>query len=180
MEGMTFEEFSEQICKKRGEKKMKITNSLGAYDMYKHMRKQHWYDIGRPLKEGEYYAIIRKVNTLLADNITKGETVTFPSRMGKLELRKFKTGARIVNGKLKVTYPVDWNETLKLWYTDEEARQNKTLVRDESGTGYKVKYDKWDATYENKGFYQFELNRFVRRRLKKNIYAGITDTLYGK
>lgn len=179
MEKQTFKEFTEEICKKRGKKVMKITNSVGAYDIYKYMRKQHWYDIGRPLKEGEYYAIIRKVNTLLADNIVKGETVTFPARMGKLELRKFQTGVKMVNGKLKITYPINWGETLKLWFTDEEARQNKILIRDESDTHYTVKYDKWDATYENKLFYQFELNRFVRNALKKNIKEGVTDTLYG-
>ena len=44
----------------------KITNSIGVYDLYKLIRKNHWYDIGRPLKEHEFYAIIRKVNSLLA------------------------------------------------------------------------------------------------------------------
>lgn len=179
MAEQTFQEFQEEVCRKRGSKKMKVTNSWGTYAIYKHMRKNHWYDIGRPLKEKEYYAIIGKVNSLLADNIAKGETVVFPSRMGKLELRKTRRGVDIVNGKLKITYPIDWHETLRLWYTDEEARKNKTLVRNESGVVYHVKYDKWDATYENKIFYQFDLNRFTKKALRKNVNEGLVDTLYG-
>ena len=180
MEGKTFQEFYTEVCKKYGEKKMKITNSLGVKEVYQRMRKNHWYDIGRPVKEKEYYGIIRKVNLLLADNIAKGETVTFPARMGKLELRKTEKGVKIVNGKLRVNYPIDWAKTLRLWYEDEEARQAKTLVRNESGVLYHVKYCKWDATYDNKVFYQFQLNRFASKALQKNVREGITDTLYGK
>ena len=79
----------------------KITNSWGVYDAYKAIRKNGWYDIGRPLKEHEFYAIIRRVNSLLAEEIIYGKPVVLPSQMGTIELRKYPKGVRFVNGKLK-------------------------------------------------------------------------------
>ena len=156
----------------------KIRNSLGVYDIYKIIRKNHWYDIGRPLKEQEFYAIIRKVNKLLAENIVNGETVILPSSMGKLELRKYPKGVKFVDGKLKNTYPIDWKSTNQLWEENEEEHQKKTLLRYESPMVYRVRYCKEDATYENKIFYQFRLHQKVRKRLKENIINGKTDTLW--
>ena len=156
----------------------KITNSIGVYDIYKKIRKNHWYDIGRPLKEHEFYAIIRSINKLLAENIVNGETVVFPASMGKLELRKYPRGVSFVNGKLKNTYPIDWKSTNQLWAEDEEEHQKKTLLRYESPVVYHVRYCKEDATYENKMFYQFRLHQKVRKKLKENIVNGKTDTLW--
>ena len=178
MEEEKFREFKTEIANERGPKKMKVTNSYGVYDVYKDIRKNKWYDIGRPLKEAEFYAIIRGVNNLLAEEIANGNEVVFPSRMGKLELRKQETGASIVGGKLKVTYPINWLETIRLWLEDEEARKNKVRLRDESKYVFKVKYVKFDATYENKSFYQFTLNRDIKRALKENIKQGKVDTLW--
>lgn len=178
---MDFNEFSTHIRKSyRGSKRQaKVRGSFGVYDVYKLIRKNKWYDIGRPLKEKEFYGIIRRINKLLASEIANGQTVIFPERMGKLELRKTEKGVGIVNGKLKVTYPIDWNKTVRLWYEDEEANKNKTLVRDEQKLVYHVKYCKQDATYENKVFYQFVLNRFIKKALKENIKKDKIDTLYG-
>ena len=175
---MEYNGFTEEICRKKGDKKFKVKGSWGIYDVYKHIRKNKWYDIGRPLKEHEFYSIVRQVNDLFAKEIADGNTVVFPSKMGKLELRKFERGVGIVDGKLKITYPVNWSETLKLWYEDAEARRNKTLLRRESKWVYHVRYNKYDATYENKGFYEFTLNRFIKHALKENIVKGKTDTLW--
>lgn len=175
---MDYNEFANKIRKTRGPKKMKVTSSWGVYDAYKYIRKQGWYDIGRPLKEHEFYSIIRSINNLLAEEIVKGNTVEFPHRMGKLELRKHKVGVSIEEGKLKNTYPIDWDKTVRLWYEDEEEMRKKTLVRINNNVSYYVKYSKKRATYENKNFYQFVLNRFVKRALSKNINKGKIDTLW--
>ena len=156
----------------------KITNSIGVYDLYKMVRKNHWYDIGRPLKEHEFYTIVRSVNKQLAENIANGETVFFPCAMGKLELRKYPKGVSFVNGKLKNTYPIDWKRTNQLWNEDEEEHKKKTLLRYESPMVFNVRYCKEDATYENKTFYQFRLHQKVRKMLKENIINGKTDTLW--
>lgn len=98
--------------------------------------------------------------------------------MGTLELRKFQPSAKFVDGKLKVTYPIDWDSTLKLWFTDPEAKENKILVRLEEKEVYRIKYCKFKANYENKSFYEFTLNKNVRKALKENIKKGLIDTAY--
>jgi len=156
----------------------KITNSIGVYNLYKMIRRNRWYDIGRPLKEHEFYTVIRSVNRLLAENVANGETVVLPAAMGRLELRKYPKGVTFVDGKLKNTYPIDWKSTNQLWAEDEEEHRKKTLLRFESPMVYQVRYCKENATYENKTFYQFKLHQKVRKRLKDNIINGKTETLW--
>ena len=127
-----------------------------------------------------FYAIIRGVNKLLAKELVEGRCVVFPYKMGKLELMKYRVGVRMDKGKLKVTYPIDWGETLQLWAEDEDARRSKTLLRIETDFIYHVKYCKYDATYENKSFYLFTLNRDIKLALKEAISSGKTDTLWEK
>lgn len=175
---MDLKEFSVELRKVRTKKKAKVNGSWGVYDAYKTIRKNAWYDIGRPLKEHEFYKIIREVNNLLAAEIAKGREVIFPCRMGKLELRKIQSGVSIVDGKLKNTYPINWKDTLKLWFEDEEARKDKTLLRNETDFVFHVKYSKRNANYENQCFYEFTLNRFIKKALKENINKGKIDTLW--
>lgn len=178
----TFEEFRRrELNKNVGSKRdFKIKGSWGVYDSYKYIRKNGWYNIGRPLKEGEFYAIIRGINNLLAEEVALGNTITFPANMGRLELRKSKRGVGLVDGKLKITYPIDWAETFKLWYNDEEAHQNKNLMYFENEYVYHVKYLVTGprARYVNKCFYQFALNSFLKKHLSDNIIAGKIDTLW--
>lgn len=175
---MDYKEFNIKIQKADQKRYAKVRGSWGVYDSFKYIRKNGWYDIGRPLKEHEFYSIIRKVNRLLADEIANGREITFPWHMGSLELRKDIRGVSIVDGKLKNTYGIDWGSTLRLWYEDEEARNNKTLVRHENDI-FHIKYNKFKATFENKCFYEFETNRFIKLALKDNIKQGkITDTLW--
>ena len=161
-------------------KNFKVRGSFGIYDCYKAIRRHKWFDIGRPLKEKEFYSIIRGVNNLIAEEIANGETVEFPEKMGKLELRKYQVGAYIKDGKLKVTYPIDWYATNKLWKEDEEARKNKTLLRHSNKWVYYVKYRNECANYENNTFYLFALNSFIKKKLSRNIKQNKVDTLYGK
>lgn len=101
--------------------------------------------------------------------------------MGRLELRKEYRGVYInEDGTMNITYPVDWKATLKLWFEDEEARNNKTLIRRTDQWVYRIYHDKWDATFNNKMFYDFTLNRYIKQKLKNNINKGIIDSVYGK
>lgn len=159
-------------------KKNKVRNSFGIYDCYKYIRKNRWYNIGRPLKEHEFYSIIRNINNLLAKELANGNDIHFPHGMGVLELRKFPRGVKIIDGRLVNTYPVDWRSTLKLWHEDEEAKRDKSLIRFENKYIYKVVYNKYKANYENQCFYEFDLNRFIKLALKDNINKGKTDSLW--
>ena len=114
----------------------------------------------------------------MAEDITKGNTIKFPYKMGKLELRKFPVGVTFKDGKLHNTYPINWSKTLHLWYEDPEARKNKTILREENPYIYAVRYNKYSAAYHNMGFYQFDVNTFIKKGLSKNIKQGKTDSLW--
>jgi len=172
------EDFISKVCKRKEKKTAKVRNSWGVYDAYKHIRKNGWYDIGRPLKEHEFYTIIRSINKLLAEEILNGRQVKFPHRMGCLELRKSPRGVSLIDGKLINTYPINWYETMRLWFEDEEEKKKKTLVRIEDKYAYKVKYDKYKADYENKGFYEFSLNKYIKAALKEKLDKGEIDTIW--
>lgn len=174
-----FKTFMINTHKARGKKgHLKVRNSWGVYDAYKHIRKNKWYDIGRPLKEHEFYNVIRGINKLLAEELGRGNRVVFPHKMGILELRKQQAGSYYKDGKLKIHHVVDWNSTLKLWFQDPEARRDKILIRFAANTIYHIHYCRSMAVYNNKIYYEFIVNRNIKRALKENINAGKADTLY--
>lgn len=154
----------------------KVKNSLGVYDAYKYIRKNKWFNIGRPLKEHEFYQIIRKINMYLAEELVNGNDVVLPNRMGKLELRKRNATPSIdKSGKLRITYAIDWDKTLQLWYNDEQAYNKKTLVRLPDKNIFRVRYDKTSANYNNKSFMEFQVNRDIKTRLKHKIKNNEID-----
>lgn len=128
------------------------------------------------MKEHDFSVIVREMNKLLAGEIAKGNTVHLPCRMGRIELTKIKKGAYIKDGKVVNHNPVDWKQTLDLWYEDPEARESKILIRRRDRYTYRVRYRKGKANYGNKSFYEFTLNRSIRLALKDNIEKGETDT----
>ena len=167
----------EHVGMKKG-MEAKVRNSWGVYDALKYIRKHGWMDIGRTVTEKEFYAIVRGINKLLAEEIANGQTVKFPLHMGKLELKKFQRGVSFVDGKLKNTYPIDWHNTMLLWEQDEEAKKRRIILRHENEWVYQVRYDSWMAMYEHKKLYRFALNTFIKWALSKNIKQGKVDTLW--
>ena len=166
----SYKDFKSAIQGLQNTRTHKVTNSLGSYDAYKYIRKNKWFNIGRPLTEHEFYQIIRRINNYLAEELINGNDVIFPNRMGKLELRK-RNSLPVIdkNGNLKVTYAIDWDSTLKLWYEDEEAFNNKTLVRLPERNIFRIKYKKNTANYNNKSLKELKVNRNIKVKKKKKI-----------
>ena len=98
--------------------------------------------------------------------------------MGGLELRKVERDIEFKDGKLVIKLPVNWDATLKLWYQDEDAYNNKTLVRFEDREVFIIYYNKWSATYNNKSYYQFFPNSVLKGKLAQNIRQGKIDAPY--
>ena len=169
------DEFRRKVLKVDHSRNHKVKNSIGVYDIYKHIRKNKWYDIGQPITEHQFYTIIREVNNVLADNLLKGNDIVFPNKMGRLEVRKFEPIIRFDDNKLTVRLPIDWDSTLKLWLEDEEAYKERTLVKMEEKEIFKVCYNKTRADFPNKGFYQLQINRDLKIALKKKIKLGNFD-----
>ena len=169
------DKFRRKVLKVDHSRNHKVKNSIGVYDIYKHIRKNKWYDIGQPITEHQFYTIIRQVNNVLADNLLKGNDIVFPNKMGRLEVRKFEPIIRFDDNKLTVRLPIDWDRTLKLWSEDEEAYKERTLIKMEEKEIFKVYYNRIKADYNNKSFYEFAVNRDLKRRLKQRIKSGNFD-----
>lgn len=177
----SYAEFIQKLKKVSDKRNHKVSNSYGVRDGFNYYRKIRPKDSKYVLEDIEYYKIIRTINNKIKDKILEGKDIVLPQRMGKLELRKTQKGVRFSDGKLVNTYPINWDKTLKLWYEDEDAYNRKVLVRDESREVFKLRYDKYNATYNNKAFYQFSTNRDLKIKLKEKIQNNQIDAfLYGK
>ena len=174
-QNMTYKEFKFEVQNLNSSRKHKVTNSVGVYSVYKIIRKNHWYNIGRPLTEKEFYSIIRTFNKHIADELSKGNDFTLPYKMGTLEIRKYSPNITIKDGKLNTPLPIDWDKTLKLWYEDKESYDKKTLVRSDVKEIFRLIYNKSKAEYINKSFYELRFNREIKKKLKQNIKEGLID-----
>ena len=169
------DEFRRKILKINGPRKHKINNSFGVYNAYKLIRKNKWFNIGKPISEHDFYKIVRTVNNKLADLLSKGHDINLPCQMGRLEIRKYDARITLQGDKVATNLPIDWDRTLKLWSEDEEAYQKRTLIKMEEKEIFKVYYNRGKANYTNKGFFAFDVNRELKKKLKKNIKEGLVD-----
>lgn len=175
---MNYQTFINRLQKNTKKNLYKVRNSWGVRDAYRYIRKRHWEGVGKPVSEKDFYAVIRQINLLLADSLSKGSSIVFPQRMGELEIRKYSCGVTLNNDKLHITRPVDWNKTINLWYKDSEAKENKILIRFNEPYYFRIFYRKYRANYENLSFYRFAVNRSIKRTLKKHIISGEVDALW--
>lgn len=172
---MEEQEFLNKVRKVKESRNHKVKNSYGIYDGYKFYRKNKPKDPKYVLTESQYFAITRKVNKFLAEALSKGEDVILPFRLGRIEVRKYESRITWDGKKVKSNLPIDWDRTLKLWYEDKEAFKNKTLIKVEEKEIYKVYYNRNIAEYKNKSFYQFNINKDLKRKLKQTIKEGSLD-----
>lgn len=175
-------EFKKRIKKVDEPRNHRAKNSYGIRDAFLYLQSHKWFNIGRALREPVFQKIIREVNNQLAFEVMKGHAVTFPESMGNLEIRKCERYVDIDGGKIKTNYMIDWDKTLQLWCEDEQARKNRTIVRDTSSRErYTILYNRRNATYNNKWYFQFRANRAMRRVLSWNIKMGQVDAynMYG-
>ena len=164
-----YNEFRAKTIGLFGKKHFKISNSYGTKQAWRWLRKNKWLDIGQPITEHDFGAIIKAVNLALKDRLFKGHDIHLPERMGKIEIRKYSTKIRIKDGKMRTNLPVNWSRTLKLWYSDEEAKKSKFLVRQEPKQLFTIYYNKSIANYNNQAFYQFTPNRTFKKELSDKV-----------
>lgn len=172
---ISYSEFRKNTVRASGSHTFKVTNSYRNKDVWRWLKKRKWLDLGQPITEKEFGIIIKTINQHLQDQLIQGKDINLPHRMGKIEIRKFEAKLEFKDGKVITNLPVDWDRTLKLWYEDDSAKNNKTLIRHESRTRFSIYYDKTNANYNNKVFYQFIPNRSVKIGLKDNIINNRLD-----
>lgn len=154
----------------------KIINSIGVYDIYKHIRKNKWQDIGEIVTEKDYYTIIRGVNDLLVENLIKGKTIKLPHRLGEIQLRKSPKQIKFKNNKLITNLPINWLATKQLWEQDESSKNTKRLVRYNVDYIYSIEWNKSTALFTNKTFYNFRPMRSLKKKLGQILQNNNIDT----
>ena len=172
---MEYKEFRRKILKLNEKRKHKVKNSYGVYDGFKYYRKNRPNEKKYVLTESQYFSIIRSVNNLMCDELLQSNDVVFPLRMGKLEIRKKPVTLRIKDNKLINPMPIDWDKTLRLWAEDEDSYNSRTLIRIEEKEVFIILYNKHNANYNNKLYYQFDINRQLKQRLKDLIKQNEID-----
>lgn len=172
---MDLQEYRKEVLKVDKPRKTSISNSWGVYDAFKYYRKNKPKDKKYILSESQYFAIVRRVNLLLAEELLNQKDIVFPYSMGRLEVRKSIPKAYIENGKIKSTYPIDWDGTIRLWYEDQESREKKTILKKKEKEVFRIVYNKSKAMYTNKNYFEFIVNRTIKRSLKDVILRGDFD-----
>lgn len=173
---MTLKEYKSNIKKVKCKRNSKIKNSYGILDGFIYYRENKKAQNKPFLKKKEYFKITRMVNNLLREKFSNGEIdIVLPAHLGNIELRKYPVIKRIVDGKLVTNSRIDWNKTLELWYEDQEAFDNRTLIRTTSNVKFKIHYNKDKAQYIGKSYFDFSANRELKNMLKKNIRDNKID-----
>lgn len=172
---MDLQEYRKEVLKVDKPRKTSISNSWGVYDAYKYYRKNKPKDKKYVLSESQYFAIVRRTNLLLVEELFNQNDIVFPYSMGRLEVRKTIPRVYIDNGKIKSTYPIDWDGTIRLWYEDQESRKKKTLLKKKEKAVFRIVYNKSKAMYTNKNYFEFIVNRTIKRSLKDTILQGDFD-----
>lgn len=166
---MTFESFKNSIVQK--ERNFKIKNSVGVKQIYRTLKKNNSFKY--PMNESLFYKIIRTVHEIMKEELLKGNNVKLPLRMGSFELRKsIIKKPEIINNKLIIHSPINWDKTLKLWYEDEEAKNKKILIRSNLKYKFRLYYIKYNANYKNRSYIKFTSCDSFRKEVYSKVISN--------
>lgn len=175
----SYSKFRADILKIASPRHTKPTSTLTSKMIIRSIRKT--YSESRIVSEDTYSKIIRRINELLIEELFKGQIITLPYNMGNIILTSKMSKIFMSNGKLVRTAPINWSETLKLWYNNSKAYNNKTKVRDLPTTIYRFRYTKSKIGFRNQQYYKFIPCRTLKLKLKEllNNNIGVPAYEYG-
>ena len=169
---MTFKEYWNSTCRHYEKKEAALHRSYRMKDAYRWYRKRHKDEVTGTL----FGAVVRAVNQRVADLMLKGQQFKIPHRMGRMELRKKSCNISYKNGKLRGG-KVNWPETIKLWYDDEDAREKKTLIRYERTVKFLIYYNDFQCNCKNIKFYAMYTTRSLTQKINRGIVEDEIDAL---
>lgn len=156
----------------------KVKTDFGTGDYYRFFKKKH--DAGH-ISRYVFGKILREFNEHVSDSISKkGSEYTFPSKIGKIVLRKVKTEVTLDDdGNIINNLPTNWKATRELWKENPAAKERKVQIKftNEHTDGYtfRIVYLRSKANYKNKSVYKLQFNRDMKRNLSESIFGGKID-----
>lgn len=172
------EQFIANAKNVHGKRVHNATNSYDTKDFYRGYIKGLGKDSKYFVSERKYGEILRVTNDILTGKLLDGYQVVFPYNFGSMQIESFKESFKIVDGKIRTSMMVDWNETLKLWYEDEECRKNKTLVRKDRGGRYcTLRYHRSNGRLQHKKYLYFMPCRRLTNIINKKMEEEGLDVL---
>ena len=125
----------------------------------------------------EYTKINQMFAKFIFSKLMQSKKVNLPYHLGTLEIigKKLKSTIR-EDGK--ITLPVDWGSTRKLWDIDEKARKQKTLLyhtnEHSNGFVYRMNWSKQSSKVPNrvKSLIKFVTTKTNRVLINKAITEG--------
>ena len=170
--------FEKEIKKVTGKRNHLCKNSYLISDYYRYYNKIKpdfkKYNINRAI----YGKILNMFYEKVLYDFKETNTLKLMD-LGYCYIRLRKVTPKIINDELVYEAAVNWKETMKLWYEDEESRLNKVLVRHtgSNNTFYRIKY-KGLAKIGNTKYFKLNVSRRVKKLIKelseegKIIYDG--------
>ena len=185
-EGMTFKDF---VTSKRKRGKGKLTTDYSVKDYFQHYRHSVWRYQGGLTKKGTrrqrmaknskwnltpvmFRKIISSINSLLLEATIQGEDIKLPIDFGTLYARQKEIYTKLdEEGNLKTNRAVNWNETMKLWFEDKEAREAKQIVYQDNCNAKPYMRIQF-GDYTNKRFLEFRPIHTTMRRVTRTMGKG--------
>lgn len=149
----------------------RIHCQYGANEYFAYYKKH-----GGTLDRHQFGCILKDLNLAIAEQILTGYAFKMPSRMGALAITKRKEVVTIKDGRVVTNKRIDFPATLKMWEEYPETKEAKQVVRflnkHTQGYIYSIAYNRAYATFKNKSVYCVQVNRYIKRKLAKNLFAG--------
>lgn len=167
---------------KRG--KAKITKDYITEDLYEYYKSSAKDPVDYKtfqkflFTKGDNEGVIKKITNRI---LYRAYVMSTP--IGNIFVKKYKPKIKFKpNGDLDIRKShirVDWGNTLKLWKSDPEAKEEKRKVyhlnKHSHGYLYKFVWDKKGKLFKNKIVYRFKPVRKLDRELKDILKSGRTD-----
>lgn len=174
---MTEKEFNVLVRRANEPRIRTFENTYDTRDYYRYFQKKYGRNI---ISEAEFGKILRAVNESYVEDLNADKFVVLPKSVGRMQVTYKYTGVKEVDGEIKVLRKKDWNKTVSLWYEDEEARANKTIVYHDSKRIRKPRYYKHRHSFKNQMFFIFLFARPVAKLISLHeLESQIKPLHYG-
>ena len=156
--------------------KRKLKTEIGKSQLYKFYKYNH----SKPLGQSDFRKVVSLFNAKLADRIARGLVVNMPYGLGCLGVVKHPVKIKEVtlkDGRKRLTAPINWQETNKLWKEYPELRREKWVYH-ENDVYYRSKWGRKECTVPNIVYYQFKRSEQLSRKICKAIKSGELTECY--